>query len=1624
VRFRIGTFIAAFALAAAAALSSTSPRRIEPNATVTSGTTTVRAGQPYQQRPLSFEANRGQTDPQVDFVARGPGYTMFVSARAAMFALTDAQRSGAQPRQTALRMTLVHANGDAQASGTEELPGKINYLLGNDPTRWRTGIPTYARATYRDVYPGIDVTYYGNQRQLEYDFVVAPGADPRRVTLAFEGARDVRIDASGELVLDLENGEVRQHKPVIYQERQDGRQQIAGEYVMTGAREVGFRVDTYDTSRPLVIDPVLVYSTYLGGAGDDTGHAIAVDGAGSAYVAGLTSSLIFPVTAGAFQTTIGGGLADSFVTKLDASGAIVFSTYLGGTGLDSALRIAVDNTGAAYVAGVTDSVNFPTTAGAFQPSIAGINDGFVTKLNANGSALIYSTYVGGSSADEGSAIAIDVAGNAYVAGRTTSEDFPVTPGAFQTSIGGPANGFVAKLNTAGTGLVYSTYLGGSGSDQAVAIGVDAAGSAYAAGVTSSADFPVTAGALQGILSGSTDAFVTKLDTTGTALAYSTYLGGSGDEQARGIAVDTAGSAYAVGATSSSNFPTSSGAFQTAAGGAQDAFVTKLDAAGALDYSTYLGGANADLAAAIAVDAVGRASVTGSTASAAFPITSGAPQPALAGIANAFVSTLDSTGSTLSHSTFLGGSSIDVGVGIAVDSTVGVYVVGHSQSTDFPTTAGAAQPTSGGAFDAFVARSNVPIIPTLTTNASIGVAVGGQINDSATLAGGLSPTGTITFRLFGPADATCSGAPVFTDTKAVNGSGSAQSANFTSTQAGTYRWTASYAGDANHDPVAGACNDANESVVVSPASPILSTAASPGVAFGGSVNDTASLAGGFSPTGTITFRLFGPADATCAGAPVFTDTKAVNGSGSAQSASFTPTQVGTYRWTAGYSGDSNNNSAASACNAVNESVTVSAASPTLNTIASPGVTFGGSVSDTATLAGGSAPTGTITFRLYGPDDSTCSGAPVFTDTKAVNGSGSAQSASFTPTQAGTYRWIASYSGDANHNPVAGACNAVNESVTIFKASQTITFTTPATTQTLGGPGVTVGATATSGLDVTFSPQTPSICDVSGSTVTLLAIGTCTIAADQFGNGNYNAAPQVTQSFLVVADCGALSLPATLPAGQVALPYSQSLTLTNGTAPVTMTLNGALPSGLTFANGVFAGTPAVRGAFSISVTATDANSCQASASYALAIAAERRLVIGAASEVSTVRSFNIGSAIIQSEFSAFGAFTGGVAVAQGDVDGNGVADIIAGAGPGAGPTVRVFDGASSAARLTFLAFDPAYQGGVTVASGDVTGDGAPEILAAAGCAGGPQVRAFDGRTGVLVRSYTIPLPAITCRLNVAAGDLTGDGIADIIVGAAELGPSFVEVVDGWSGVGLREFYPYGTAFSGGVSVAAGDVDGDGFADIVTGAGPGGTPHVRVFNGVTGSQIPGPLGSFQAYVPLFPGGVRVGAGDLNGDGRAEVITVPGSRGGPHVRVWNGASATEIYGLYGFDPGFGGGLFVAGPTAVGRMNVDSAARTAGTDFRIAGWALREIASDTAGTDAIDAWAYPVGGGAPVFVGAAPTRVPRSDIASAFGGEFLMAGFDFSGTLGAGTYDLVVYARNSRTRIFDQVRVIRVTLP
>lgn len=735
--------------------------------------TLLKVAEDYGQLPISFEANQGQADPRVQFQARGSSYSLLLTRDSAILAVSGSNlndgdnkaevnsdlqeprrlklpanardplsiaRSSrtdgkAQRKDPVLFMRVLGADPNVRVEGLDELSAKSNYFIGSDPRQWHTHIPNYATVKYTNVYPGVDLVYYGNQGRLEYDFVVKPGADPRQIMLAIQSPAaksssmsELRIDRRGDLVVGADSSAVKFRKPVVYQatlangaltaderRRITDRHLVDGKYVLKGNR-VMFEVDAYDRSEPLVIDPTLVYSTYLGGSGWSHGYGIAVDASGNVYVTGRTASVQFPTTAGAFSTKLARqGYADVFVAELNAAGsALLYATYLGGTYDDEGDGIAVDASGDAYVTGWTASANFPTTAGAYQTIFGGgFDDGFVAKLNATGSALLYSTYLGGNSHDEGHAVALDTAGDAYVTGLSYSPNFPTTAGSLRTTLSGLDDAFVSKLNAAGSALVYSTYLGGMWHDDGRGIVVDASGDVYVAGFSDSINFPTTAGAFQTKPGGGYDAFVSKLNSTASALMYSTYVGGANNDFGYGIAVDASGNAYLTGDSYSANFPTTRGAFQTTISGSgtghDDAFVSKLNAAGsALLYSTYLGGSANDVGYGIAVDGSGHALVTGATTSFDFPTTANAFQTTPGGHDDAFFSKLNPAGAALVYSTYLAGKALDEGHGITVDSLGNAYIIGWTASTNFPVTTGAFQTIlSSGSDYAFVAKMSAP-----------------------------------------------------------------------------------------------------------------------------------------------------------------------------------------------------------------------------------------------------------------------------------------------------------------------------------------------------------------------------------------------------------------------------------------------------------------------------------------------------------------------------------------------------------------------------------------------------------------------------------------------------------------------------------------------------------------------------------------------------------------------------------------------------------------------------------------------------------------------------------------------------------------------------------------------------
>ncbi len=697
--------------------------------------------------PLRFEENRGR-DSHLDarYIARAQNFSLSLASSANWLEYRDA--NGAKTASVYTR--LVGANPATRLEAADRLPGVANYFLGSGG-EWRSDVTGFGQVRYGGVYPGIDLVFHGEERRLEYDFIVAPHADPRAIQLELSGQLGMRVEDGGDLVIDTQAGEIRWKKPEIYQDANGVRRAIEGHFRVANSRTVRFEVASYDSTRTLVIDPTLKYATYLGGSGNDGGRGIGIDSAGNVYIVGNTTSANLP-TVSAAQGNYGGMSAnfmngDAFVAKFSPAGALVYLTYLGGSADDAATAVAVDSSGNAYVVGLTTSQNFPL-ANPLQANFGGMGgkgrvrtgDAFVAKLNPTGNKLLYSTYLGGSQDDAALAVAIDAQGDAFVAGVTVSMNFPVTTGAYQTFYRGglgepvsvfgfpmwdPGDVFIAELNPSGSQLIFATYYGGTSDDAAFSIALDSASNVYIGGCTISPDLPTTPGALQRGFGGSEtqnknfllgDGFVAKFNPTGTGLMYSTYFGGSGDDCISSIAVDSSGDVFMTGSTSSQFLKTTTGAFQPLFSGYTikpkliahlfgDAFVGELNPAGsALIYLSYLGGSENDGGMAIAVDSGGNAYVTGFTDSTNFPLAGASLQTKFGGdgkfagrtsYGDAFLCVVNPTGTALLYSSYFGGNFDDIGGGIVLDGAGGVYIAGTTASTTLATTSNAQQAKYGG-----------------------------------------------------------------------------------------------------------------------------------------------------------------------------------------------------------------------------------------------------------------------------------------------------------------------------------------------------------------------------------------------------------------------------------------------------------------------------------------------------------------------------------------------------------------------------------------------------------------------------------------------------------------------------------------------------------------------------------------------------------------------------------------------------------------------------------------------------------------------------------------------------------------------------------------------------------------
>jgi len=650
-------------------------------------------------RPLTFTENQGQWDSKVSFRTETGKTAIWFGQNDISYQLTRISNNfGARPNDPhaeynryhnlsnnlefrIIKVSLVDANTDAEITGREQTSYKSNYFIGNDPNRWFTDVPSYRSIVYQNIYLGIDLKYYGNGKNVEYDFILAPSAYPSMIQLKYTGVKSLSIGETGDLLIQTDWNEIIEQKPFVYQIDNYQKHELEAAFTLSDNNIVGFKLlSEYNPNLPLIIDPIITYGTYLGGAGNDQGFGIAVDNQGCAYLTGWTLSSNYP-TENPYDSILNGG--DVFITKMSASGdSLIYSTYLGGTSGETGFGVTVDDSGRAYITGVTSSSDFPTQ-NAYDDSYTGFgNDIFITRLSSDGNSLSYSTYLGGEYADGGYDIAVDNGYCSYITGWSESSDFPTESG-YQNDFGGGYNdAIVTKLSSAGNTLVFSTFLGGTFEETGKSVAVDGDGYVYIAGQTFSTDFPLEK-PIAGSFAGYGSAIVTKLSTAGDALIFSTYLAGSTNEVGEGIAVDQNGCAYVTGTTESTDFPTENPYDSGFGGGTFDAYLTKFDYEGtSLAFSTYLGGMSDDYGNSVVVDDSGCAYIAGQTSSSDFPMENPYDN-SLDGSNDIFVTKFSAAGDGLIYSTYIGGSDGDGASAIDIDTGYCVYLAGWTQSSDFP-----------------------------------------------------------------------------------------------------------------------------------------------------------------------------------------------------------------------------------------------------------------------------------------------------------------------------------------------------------------------------------------------------------------------------------------------------------------------------------------------------------------------------------------------------------------------------------------------------------------------------------------------------------------------------------------------------------------------------------------------------------------------------------------------------------------------------------------------------------------------------------------------------------------------------------------------------------------------------
>jgi len=696
----------------------------------------------FAKLPLTFEANHGQFDAPVRFLSRTPRYTMFLTPNETVLQLNGAQRD-------VIRWHLSGANADPGIRGEQPLETRTNYFRGNDRKNWRTDVDNFGQVRYERVYPGVDLIFRGNQQQVEYDFTIAPNANAKQIRFAFDGVDSMTTNKDGSLLLRTPHGTLTQSRPLVYQDIDGHRRIVDARYRVSG-KSVGFALGDYDHSKPLIIDPVLSWSTYLGGSIEDFSYSVALDSSGNAYVTGVAASTDFP-TVNPIQGTKAYDW-DVMVAKINSAGtAIVYSTYLGGNGFNEyGLGIAVDSSGNAYVTGGTNSTDFPgVTGGSIQSTYGGsgpYRDAFAVKINAAGSAILWSTYLGGSGDELGYGITTDSSGNVYIDGYTDSSSLPwVSGSALQSAYGGNGDGFVIKINSSGAN-VWATYLGTSGGDGLGSVRVDGSGNVWVGGSTDSSSWPgVTGSSAQSTYAGNGDAIITEINAAGTAILYSTYLGGSDYDDLQGLALDSSGNVYASGTTLSTSFPGVTGSsIQPSNAGSYDIYVTKLNSTlTSITWSTFLGGSGFDEDQDIGVDSSGNVYIAGMTNSTDFPVSNAIQSTFGGGSGDAVAVKINAAGTAISYATYLGGSDEDQCFGGAVDGSGNFYLTGFTLSTDFVGTSGSAiQPTNGGYYDAWVAKIGASASPSVTSLSPTSGVPGTQVTLTGTGFGAVQGTGSV------------------------------------------------------------------------------------------------------------------------------------------------------------------------------------------------------------------------------------------------------------------------------------------------------------------------------------------------------------------------------------------------------------------------------------------------------------------------------------------------------------------------------------------------------------------------------------------------------------------------------------------------------------------------------------------------------------------------------------------------------------------------------------------------------------------------------------------------------------------------------------------------------------------